>query len=208
MNTHKGVDKYRMEIELAGFDLDLIDLIESCGHVYAGYYDLREFGDGYLGGDDQANNSNKPVILGSMAPNIRRKLFPIYQSRLTNLVSSLAYVSKTATFGKGITIQHRSTIMNATIGDGVQINIGATVHHECTIGDFVTLAPQSLVLGRVRVGIGAYVGAGAIIREECTIGENAFVGMGAVVVKNIPPNATVMGVPAMVKREPWKISDK
>ncbi|MBT4934456.1 MAG: hypothetical protein HOL66_04030 [Rhodospirillaceae bacterium] len=185
-----------MKIELAGFDLDLIDLIESCGHIFAGYYDLREFGAGYLGGDKQANNSDNPVILGSMVPKIRRKLFPIYESRLTNLVSPHAYISKAAKLGNGITIQHHSTVMNAILGDGVQINIGATVHHECIIGDFATLAPQALILGRVKVECGAYIGAGAIIRDECTIGENAFVGMGAVVVKDVLPNTTVMGVPA------------
>ena len=185
-----------MKIELAGFDLDLIDLIESCGHTFAGYYDPCECEAGYLGDDKQMKNSKNPVILGSMSPKIRRKLFLIYESRLTNLVSPHAYVSKAAILGEGITIQHRSTVMNAILGNGIQINVGATIHYESVIGDFVTLAPQALILGRVKVGSGAYIGAGAIIKEDCTIGENACVGMGAVVVRDVLPNTTVKGVPA------------
>jgi acetyltransferase-like isoleucine patch superfamily enzyme len=42
------------------------------------------------------------------------------------------------------------------------------------------------------------VGAGAVIRQGIQIGDGAVVGAGAVVVKDVPPGVTVVGVPARV----------
>jgi acetyltransferase-like isoleucine patch superfamily enzyme len=47
---------------------------------------------------------------------------------------------------------------------------------------------------------GAAIGSGAVILCGVTIGENAIVGAGAVVTRDVPPNAVVMGVPARVAR--------
>lgn len=45
---------------------------------------------------------------------------------------------------------------------------------------------------------GCYIGTGAIILRGVTIGENATVGAGAVVTRDVPDNLTVVGVPAKV----------
>jgi acetyltransferase-like isoleucine patch superfamily enzyme len=47
---------------------------------------------------------------------------------------------------------------------------------------------------------GAYVGAGATIMQGVEIGEEAVVGAGAVVTANVPPRATVVGVPARLAK--------
>ncbi|HZZ39722.1 MAG TPA: acyltransferase [Acidobacteriaceae bacterium] len=47
---------------------------------------------------------------------------------------------------------------------------------------------------------GASVGSGATILSQVTVGENAIVGAGAVVTKDVPPNAIVAGNPARVLR--------
>jgi acetyltransferase-like isoleucine patch superfamily enzyme len=45
------------------------------------------------------------------------------------------------------------------------------------------------------------VGGGAVLLPSVEVGEEAFVGAGAVVTKDVPPRALVMGVPARVVRE-------
>jgi len=47
---------------------------------------------------------------------------------------------------------------------------------------------------------GASIGSGATILSNINIGENAFVGAGSVVTKDVPPNAIVAGNPAKVLR--------
>jgi acetyltransferase-like isoleucine patch superfamily enzyme len=47
---------------------------------------------------------------------------------------------------------------------------------------------------------GASIGSGATILSRVTIGENAIIGAGSVVTKDVPPNAIVAGNPARVLR--------
>lgn len=90
---------------------------------------------------------------------------------------------------------------NAKIGKFFQCNIYAYVAHDCVIGDFVTFAPGVRCNGRVHIDDYAYIGTNAIIREGTSekplrIGKGAVVGMGAVVTKDVPDGATVIGNPA------------
>jgi len=51
---------------------------------------------------------------------------------------------------------------------------------------------------------GAAIGSGATLLGGITIGENALVGAGSVVTKDVPPNVTVAGNPARILRKPAK----
>ena len=95
------------------------------------------------------------------------------------IVAKTADVSECATIGDGsVVAEHAVVTAETKIGRFVKINTAATVTHECVIGDYATIAPRAVLLGRVRV---------------C---ENAYVGAGAVVTKNVPDGETWVGVPA------------
>jgi sugar O-acyltransferase (sialic acid O-acetyltransferase NeuD family) len=90
---------------------------------------------------------------------------------------------------------------NAQIGRYFQANIYSYVAHDCVIGDFVTFAPGVRCNGRVHIGDYAYIGTNAVIKQgsdqaPIRIGRGAVVGMGAVVTKDVPDGATVIGNPA------------
>ena len=55
----------------------------------------------------------------------------------------------------------------------------------------------SRLYGSSELGDNSYV-ASATIRNQCKVGKNSFVGMGSVVVKEVPDNTVVAGVPATV----------
>lgn len=84
----------------------------------------------------------------------------------------------------------------AVLGENVLVNSGAIVEHDCEIGDNVHIASGARLASSVYVGHGAHIGAGATIRQCIRIGDRAIVGAGAVVIKDVVPEATVVGVPA------------
>ena len=56
-------------------------------------------------------------------------------------------------------IQARAHVSSAsTLGRSVKVNTCANVTHDVVVGDFATIAPSAVLLGRTSVGAGAYVG--------------------------------------------------
>lgn len=116
---------------------------------------------------------------------------------IATIIHPNAGVSSLAQTGKGNFIGNRA-ILNpfASIGMGCIINTGAIVEHECVLQDFVHVAPGAVLAGNVAVGEGTFIGANAVVRQHIHIGKWATIGAGAVVVKNVPDHAVVVGNPA------------
>jgi serine O-acetyltransferase len=86
-------------------------------------------------------------------------------------------------------------------GMGVVIGETAEVGDGCTIYQGVTLGGTSLYRGEKRhptLGAGVVVGAGAKVLGGFTVGDGAHVGSNAVVVREVPPGATVVGIPGRI----------
>ena len=86
--------------------------------------------------------------------------------------------------------------VNARIDEGVLINSGAIVDHDCHVGGYAHIAPGAVLCGSVHVGAGALVGAGATVLHGVQIGEWAVIGAGAVVTRDVAAGETWVGVPA------------
>jgi serine O-acetyltransferase len=101
----------------------------------------------------------------------------------------------------GASIGHRCFIDH---GMGVVIGETAEIGDDCTLYHGVTLGGTSWNKGKRHptLGRGVVVGAGAKILGPITIGEGARVGSNAVVVKAVPPGATVIGIPARTVEGP------
>jgi serine O-acetyltransferase len=96
-----------------------------------------------------------------------------------------------AKIGRGVFIDH---------GMGVVIGETAEVGDGCTIYQGVTLGGTSLlkVKRHPTVGRNVVIGVNAVVLGAVRIGDNARIGGGSVVVKDVPANATAVGVPARV----------
>lgn len=89
----------------------------------------------------------------------------------------------------------RGTIDDTILEEGVKIDALGHIAHNCWLEEHTAMLVPCSVSGSVHVGRNGYL-AGNIIRNQCTIGEDAFIGLGAVVVKDVPPGQTVVGNPA------------
>jgi UDP-N-acetylglucosamine acyltransferase len=85
------------------------------------------------------------------------------------------------------------------IGDDVFLMNQVYVAHDCQVGDGVTMASSVLLAGHVSVEPLANLGMGAAVHQRVRIGGGAMVGMGSVVVRDVPPFAKSFGNPARVK---------
>jgi acetyltransferase EpsM len=113
------------------------------------------------------------------------------------VVHAAATVSPSATLGAGTFVGAGAIVQTgAVIGRHVIVNSGTIVEHDVNVGDYAHLAPGSVVGGGSKIGQGTFVGLGATIRDHVTVGAGATVGMGAVVVDDVLPRETVVGVPA------------
>jgi serine O-acetyltransferase len=99
-----------------------------------------------------------------------------------------------AVFGRGVFIDH---------GTGVVVGETAVVGDDVSILHGVTLGGTGKESGdrHPKVGRGVLLGTGATVLGNVTIGEGANIAAGSVVLRSVPPWATVAGIPARVVRQ-------
>lgn len=94
---------------------------------------------------------------------------------------------------------------------GVIIGETTVIGDDCTIYQCVTLGGTGNEVGKRHPTLGnnVIVGVGAAVLGNITVGDNSKVGGGAVVVKDVPPNCTVVGIPGhIVVRDGMRVHDE
>jgi serine O-acetyltransferase len=110
-------------------------------------------------------------------------------NKLNSMVNSCV-IGRGADFGPGFVIVHsHGVVINGKVRGGSRVHL----EHEVTIGD--SGAGECPVLGN-----DVYLGAGAKVIGPVSIGDGARVGANAVVVRDVEPDTTVVGVPARAVR--------
>lgn len=98
---------------------------------------------------------------------------------------------KNSYIGEETDVHHFSYLGDATVGDHVNIGAGSIT------SNYNGITKQKY---RTTIGSGAFIGCDTVLVPPVTVGEHAMTGAGAVVNKDVPPNALVAGVPARLLR--------
>jgi serine O-acetyltransferase len=163
---------------------------------------LREDIDSILDRDPAAG-SRLMVILcypGLHAVWIHRITAPLWRAKLRLIARLLSQFARLAT---GIEIHPGATIGRRVFidhGSGVVIGETAIVGDDVTLYQGVTLGGTGHERGKRHPTLreGVFVGSNAQVLGNICIGENSRVGAGSVVLRDVPPNSTVVGVPAHI----------
>ena len=123
------------------------------------------------------------------------------------------YISQKAARKTGIEIHPGATIGKRLVidhGTGIVIGETAEIGDDCLIYQGVTLGGTGKDVGKRHPTIGnnVMISAGAKVLGPFKIGDNSRVAAGAVVLEEVPPNSTVVGVPAKVVRQNGKKVDR
>ncbi|MEI6796122.1 MAG: serine O-acetyltransferase, partial [Methanomassiliicoccales archaeon] len=141
---------------------------------------------------------------------------PGFHAIIAHRIAHQQYLRGNFTLARGISYWARVLTgcdihPGATIGNGFFIDhaIGVIIGETAIIGDDVSIY-QGVTLGGVSsvgkrhptIGDCVTIGTGATILGNINIGDHVKVGAGSVVVKDVPPHSTVVGIPGkVVKRE-------
>lgn len=144
----------------------------------------------------------KDVVLGERVKVFHPDLVNLYGCRIGDdtKIGSFVEIQKGASIGQRCKISSHTFICEGvTIEDEVFVGHGVMFINDprpraTAGGQLQTEADWHVV--PTRVARGASIGSGAAIMCGITIGEHAMVGAGAVVTHDVPPHATVAGVPA------------
>lgn len=148
---------------------------------------------------DWVVTTNEVFTCAIALPAIKEKLVNLLKSKgaeFVNIVHPTAIIGEFCQVGEGLLVTPRAKISpNVIIGDFVTI-FGSGVGHDAVIGDFSTISGNCSVNGHVVLGKKVFVASHACIAPSKKVGDDAFIGMGSMVISNIKPGYKVMGNPA------------
>lgn len=185
----KDINKINIEWNILGFVDDNLNALDQYECDYKIISTIEE----YHPSDTQsfvcaiANPAIKASIVKLM---LKKGMVP------SNIIHPSAKICDFTKLGKGCIITSNSLIgPNVCIGDFVSI-LGSKIGHDASIGNFSTLSGNCCINGHVIVGENVFVANNACVIQGKRIGDNAFVGIGSVVISNIKSNTKVFGNPA------------
>jgi sugar O-acyltransferase (sialic acid O-acetyltransferase NeuD family) len=140
------------------------------------------------------------VVIAVGAPAPRRQLdrLVVAAGRTpATLVHPTATVGRDVRLAEGVIVGAGSRVTtNVVLGRHAHVNVSCVVGHDVTIADFATLYPGVRIGGGCTIDEGATLSMGCIVLPNVVVGRGAVIGAGAVVVRDVPPETTVVGMAA------------
>lgn len=152
-----------------------------------------------LGGPDAlAGNATACLVPDNEWPHD----LPLPAERLVSLIDPSVFCSRSARIGPGSVLYPNCFVgLNASLGARVFCLSGSVINHDCVLEDRVILASGVRLAGSVHVEADTYLGQACTVRQHLRIGRGSLIGMGAVVVSDVPEDCVIVGNPGRILKE-------
>lgn len=142
------------------------------------------------------------VVIGIASPRAKYQIvnkLSGYPIKYPNFIAKNVWLSEHVSVGKGVILYPGVSINYETyVGDFVIMNMNCAIGHNCFIARYSALAPGVNLAGHTNIEEGVDLGIGSCTRQNVKIGRFSTVGGQCMVVKSIPENAVIVGVPGRI----------
>lgn len=136
-------------------------------------------------------------------PRIKRACSELLAGRgaqFTRLIHRTAVLGDNVELADGVVLCPYTVLSaNNRLGRGVAVNLHSSIDHDACVDDWSQVNCHCDLTGGVKVGKEVFFGSSVAIIPGIRVGDGAYLGAGAVVLRDVPPGATVFGVPARQK---------
>lgn len=148
---------------------------------------------------DYQPKKNEVLVMAIASPQAKQKLVPMLLERgavFESVIYPYADLGEFNTIGEGVVIYGGfSMSVNVTIGSYVTM-LGSWLGHDVSIGNYSTVSGMCHLLGNVQVGSGVFIGSNVVVAPNANIEDDAYVGIGSVVLRRVKKGKRVFGNPA------------
>ncbi|CAM4240634.1 acetyltransferase [Gillisia hiemivivida] len=150
--------------------------------------------------DLNKNFLNSDTIIAIGNNKIRKRVADSFKGKIAEaIIHKSAIISPNAIVEKGTVIMPNASVNSATsIGEHCIINTASTIDHDCVLGNYVHISPNAAIAGNVIINEGTHVGIGAVVIPGIKIGNWVTIGAGAVIIRDVPDHAVVVGNPGKI----------
>lgn len=155
---------------------------------------------GIIGNDDNykiEENDRFIIAIGNI--DIKKRVVNRLKKRgakFISLIHPTALIIPTAKIGEGVVICPHCLISdNAQLGNFVMMNINSICGHDGKVGKYCILSPYAILNGFAILEDEVFLGTHATVAPYKRVGYRSKVSANSVVMRNIPPNKIVFGVP-------------
>ena len=142
--------------------------------------------------------SGSSIAVGISIPIAKKKILERIGNdhHFPSFIGKNAWISNKVKIGKGVIIYPNVSVNHQSIiDDFVVINMNCAIGHDCQIMPGSALAPGVNLGGFTRVGQFADIGIGASTIQQIKIGEGAIIGGQTMLLSDVEPYSTYVGVP-------------
>lgn len=136
-------------------------------------------------------------------PQVKKRCCELLESRgarFTQLIHRTAILGDNVELGAGVVLCPFTVVSgNNRLGKCVAINLHSSVDHDASVDDWSQVNCHCDLTASVRIGREVFFGSSVAIIPGVRVGDGAYLGAGAVVLRDVPAGAKVFGVPARRK---------